>query len=592
MSFKRRDYPKLQPVWWTSLEWMSLVVSLMIAAVVALIGAAINFNDRLIAFFAPHASQPAVQFLINFLFVWLVVMLVLSYVRWRDAAIRSQELEDIIDGINPDVLLVVDEDRTVLMSNKSVARMFGHTAEDLIGQRTDLLYFDRRQVPGHKHEIYDALEQEGFHVGAATGRKKDGRTFPLEIITGLLKRHGGSVLLLRDVSERQQTEELLLEREGELRQSQKMEALGLLAGGVAHDFNNLLTSILGFSSLAAEAIPLDHAARRDMLEVIAAAERAAKLTAQLLALGRKQSLQIGPVELNSIVGGMAELLRRTLGEDVTLDLHLGSGTGHVLADKGGVEQVILNLAVNARDAMPTGGRLEIKTGPVTLEAAYCQTHAGVRPGIYARLLMRDTGHGMTKEVRDRAFEPFFTTKEKGKGTGLGLSMVYGIVHQCEGHLELESSPGQGAEFRVYFRLADPVQPAGQPSEPQPMPTGTENVLIVEDESAVRAVAVRVLTGLGYRVREAAGVRDAVEKCRDLDKPVDLLLVDLGLPDGTGTDVVEQARRLRQDFRVLYATGFGTEQASLHGLREGQDAVIGKPYAQDSLARKVREVLDA
>jgi len=570
---------------------MSLAGSLALAVAVALIGAAINFNTRLIAFFAPHASQPAVEFIINFLFVWLVAMLALSYARWREAALRSQELEDIIDAINPDVLLVVDTDRMVLMSNKTMGRMFGYTVDDVIGQRTDLLYSDRRQMPGHRHEIYDALEQEGFHVGAATGRTKDGRTFPLEIITGLLKRHGGSVLLLRDVSERQQAEELLSERESQLRQSQKMEALGLLAGGVAHDFNNLLTSILGFSSLAVEAIPIDHPARRDMLEVIAAAERAANLTAQLLALGRKQTMQVAPIELNAVVGGMAELLRRTLGEDVTLDLQLGSGTGYVLADKGGIEQIILNFAVNSRDAMPNGGRLEIKTGPVTLDAAYCQAHAGVKPGTYRRLLVRDTGSGMTKEVRDHAFEPFFTTKENGKGTGLGLSMVYGIVHQCEGYIELDSAPGQGTEFKVYFRQADGGQPAGQPCEKSPLPTGAETVLIVEDESAVRSLATRVLSGLGYRVREASCVREAIAYCRNLEEPLHLLLVYLGLPDGNGAELVAKVRDIRQDFRVLYATGFGTEQASLHGLRE-QDAMIPKPYSQESLARRVRQILDA
>ena len=591
MSIRRRDRPKLQPVWWTSREWVALVASLAVAGLVALIGAAINFNQRLIAFFAPHASQPAVEFIINVLFVWLVVLLGLSYVRWKEAAIRSQELEDIIDAINPDVLLVVDEDRTVLMSNKSVTRMFGHAMDDVIGQQTDLLYFDRRQVPGHKHEIYDALEREGFHVGAATGSKKDGRTFPLEIITGLLKKHGGSVLLLRDVTERQQAEEALLERESQLRQSQKMEALGLLAGGVAHDFNNLLTSILGFSSLAAEAMPIDHPARRDMLEVIAAAERAAKLTAQLLALGRKQTLQIGPIELNSVVGGMAELLRRTLGEDVTLDLQLGSGTGYVLADKGGIEQIILNLAVNARDAMPSGGRLAIETAPVTLDEAYCQAHAGVQPGTYGRLVVRDSGHGMTPEVREHAFEPFFTTKEKGKGTGLGLSMVFGIVHQCQGCIELDSAPGKGAEFRIYFRVAAVGQPA-QPSEHLPLPTGTETVLIVEDEPAVRALAARILGSLGYHVREASSQLEGIAQCRNLDEPVHLLLVDLGLPDGNGVELVAQVRGFRKDFKVLYATGFGSEQATLHGVRVGKDDVIGKPYVQDSLARKVRQVLDA
>jgi PAS domain S-box-containing protein len=565
---------------------------LALAGGVALLGAAINFNVWLEEFFKPHAGQPAVEFVINFLFVWLVTLLILSYLRWRRAALYSQELDDIIDSINPDVLLVVDKDRTILMSNKSVERMFGYPLDDLIGRKTDVLYFDRRQVPGQKHEIYDALEREGFHVGAASGRKKDGKVFPLEIITGLMKRHGGSVLLLRDTTERQRAEEMLIEREGQLRQSQKMEALGLLAGGVAHDFNNLLTSILGFSTLALETIPEEHAARSDLREVIAAAERAAKLTSQLLTLGRKQALQVGPLEMNSVVGGMAELLRRTLSEEVVLNLELDPQSGHVLADKGGIEQVLLNLAVNARDAMPKGGQLSIQTAQVTLDEAYCLKHVGVEPGAYGRLLVRDSGEGMTRDVQERVFEPFFTTKERGKGTGLGLSMVYGIVRQCQGYIEFDSTPGKGSEFRVYFKTVQCGSIEGPPAAQMPAPVGTETILIVEDEPALRTLASRVLGALGYRVLEAASRREALELCNGLHDPIHLVLMDLVLPDGNGADIIAQVRAERQDFRVLYVSGFGTESVTRNGRMCEHDAVIGKPYSQDTLARKVREVLDA
>ena len=591
MTMGHADRPKIKPVWWTSREWKALIGSLVVSSCVALVGGTINFNERLLAFFQPHASQPAVEFLINFLFVWLLALLILSYLRWRRAALRSRELEDIIDSINPDVLLVVDKHRNVLMANKSISRMFGYRLEEVLAGKTDRLYGDRRQVGGQRHEIYDVLEREGFHVGLATGIRKDGSQFPLEIITGLLKSHGGSVLLLRDITDRRRAEEMLVEREGQLRQSQKMEALGLLAGGVAHDFNNLLTSILGFSTLALETIPADHASRADLREVIAAAERAAKLTSQLLTLGRKQALQVGALELNAVVGGMAELLRRTLGEDVVLDLELDPAAGYVLADKGGIEQVILNLAVNARDAMPKGGRLHIGTSQVTLDEAYCRQHVGVEPGTYGRLAVRDSGQGMTRDVQDRIFEPFFTTKERGKGTGLGLSMVYGIVRQCEGYIEVDSTPGEGADFRTYFKTVEAVPDTGATETRTPLPRGTETILIVEDEPAVRTLAVRVLGGLGYKVLEAPGRREALEYCGRLGEPIHLLLMDLILPDGNGADIVAQVRSVRQDFQVIYVTGFGTETVTRHGLQGGQDAVISKPYSQDTLARRVRQVLD-
>jgi PAS domain S-box-containing protein len=490
------------------------------------------------------------------------------------------------------VLLVVDRDRKILMANASLTRMFGLTVEEVLGGKTDALYFDRRNIAGVKHEIYDALEREGFHIGLAMGRKKDGKTFPMEIITGLLRQHGGSVLVLRDMTERKEAEELLNEREAQLRQSQKMEALGLLAGGVAHDFNNLLTSILGFSHLAHEALPDGHPARVDIREVTSAAERAAKLTTQLLALGRKQALHIKALDLNEIVSGMVLLLRRTLGEDVSLEIKMGEDAGYVDADVGGVEQVILNLAVNARDAMPQGGVLLIQTDRVVLDDAYCRTHVGVEPGTYGRLVVRDSGCGMPTHVKEHIFEPFFTTKEKGKGTGLGMSTVYGIVRQCQGYIEVNSTPGKGSEFMIFFRVASPAEEAAVSHEKQEAPTGTETILLVEDDDSARSFALRILRAFGYKVLEAADSRMALRICQERKESIDLILTDVILPEISGVALVEAARKMRKDFQVIYVTGFDEQLNQQHGINLATDTVVMKPYKQEVLAVKVRQALDA
>ena len=454
MRIGRRQRGSINVVALANQEWLILTLSLLTAFAVSVVGVSINFNQKLAVFFRPHANSMAVQFVINFLVVWLVVMLLTSYWRWRKAALKNEELEDIVDSISPDVLLVVDPSRNIAMTSVSVLRMFGHRPEEVLGRKTDMIYADRRSTPNAKHEIYDALEREGFHIGWATGKRKDGRTFPLEIISGVLKHHGGSVLLLRDITERKNAEEQLIEREMQLRQSQKMEALGLLAGGVAHDFNNLLTSILGFGTLALDALPEGHPAREDVREVLHSADRAAKLTSKLLAVGRKQSLQIRNIDLCKSVDGMVLLLKRTLNENIILDIQLNAGGGLVEADSGGVEQIILNLAVNARDAMPSGGTLSIETRRVTLDREYCQAHVAVEPGTYGLLIVKDSGSGMDQQVKAHIFEPFFTTKERGRGTGLGLSMVYGIVRQCRGFIEVDSQMGVGTEFRIYFRAVD------------------------------------------------------------------------------------------------------------------------------------------
>lgn len=592
MMIQKRHRDSVRSATWSTREWRVLALSLITAFMAALVGVAINFNQALASYFRPHANQPLVQFLINFLVVWLVVMLIASYLRWRKVALKNEELEDIVDSISPDVLLVVDPGRNILMTSSSVLRMFGQDPEEVLGRKTDILYGDRRSLPNDKHEIYDALEKEGFHIGMAKGVRKDGRTFPLEIISGALKEHGGSVLLLRDITERKNAEELLIDREMQLRQSQKMEALGLLAGGVAHDFNNLLTSIMGFGNLALESLPVGHPAQQDLKEVLNSADRAAKLTGQLLAVGRKQRMEILPLDLNATMDGMVLLLKRTLGEDVALDIKLDPQAGIVEADPSGIEQVILNLAVNARDAMPQGGTLMIQTQRVTLDETYCRSHVAVEPGTYGVMVVRDSGVGMHKEVKERIFEPFFTTKATGKGTGLGLSLVYGIVRQCAGYIEVDSKPGSGTEFRIFFRAAKKTGVDKVPVVQGPALVGTESLLLVEDDEAVRGFAVRILSGLGYQVYEAPSAAEALRHGREHRGGIDLILADVVLPGMNGADLVARVREFCPAAKVLYVTGFDAHLAVQHGVDPARDPILMKPFNQELLSARVRQILDA
>jgi CheY-like chemotaxis protein len=285
------------------------------------------------------------------------------------------------------------------------------------------------------------------------------------------------------------------------------------------------------------------------------------------------------------------MLKRTLGEDITLEVKLGDDAGYVAADAGGVEQVILNLAVNARDAMPQGGVLLIQTDRVMLDEQYCLKHVGVEPGAYGRLFVKDSGCGMTKAVQEHIFEPFFTTKERGKGTGLGMSTVYGIVRQCQGYIEVNSDPGRGSEFFIFFRAVTP--PAVLAVSPSPvLPGGTETVLLIEDDESVRSVAVRILESLGYTVLSVAGAKEALRICQERKGPIDLILTDVILPEISGAILVAEARKMRHDFKAVFMTGFGPQSAAQHGLDLTRDEVVIKPYSAEDLARKLRRVLDA
>lgn len=409
----------------------------------------------------------------------------------------------------------------------------------------------------------------------------------------LLKMIDDIGLKLGQFGDRARTEEALQQAEAQLRQSQKMEAVGRLAGGVAHDFNNLLTVIRGYSELLLARMEPDDPMRKDMGEVKKAADRASGLTRQLLAFSRRQFIAPKVIDLNALIANMDGMLRRLLGEDIVeLCTELSPQTGAIRADSGQIEQVIMNLAVNARDAMPKGGRLTIETRNVTIGDPPRQHPAVVKPGSYVLLAVRDTGHGMDADTQSHLFEPFFTTKEKGKGTGLGLSTVYGIVKQNGGSIVVESKPGQGATFKIYFPLVEQgVQGAAGLSDAAEPMHGRETILLVEDEPAVRGLVHETLRLHGYTVLEARHGIEALMTGAKHQGPIHLLLTDVVMPQMSGPEVAEKIQVVRPGIKVLYMSGYPDHPIFEQGGISRDTSFLAKPFAPNVLAKKVREVLD-
>ncbi len=379
--------------------------------------------------------------------------------------------------------------------------------------------------------------------------------------------------------------------EQQLLQSQRLEAVGRLAGGVAHDFNNVLTAILGSTELLLLDTP-PGAPQREELEIIRdAGVRAQELIRQLLAFSARQVLQPVVLDLNSLVKNITKLLRRLIGEDIELVTALAPDLGNVRADPGQLEQVLVNLAVNARDAMPAGGRLTIETHSVAVPDSRASQHGPVPPGRYVVLRVTDTGVGMDPETQQRVFDPFFTTKPRGKGSGLGLATVYGIVRQSGGDVTLESAVGAGSTFRIYLpRVAEPVERVAAPAVSVPA-AGSETVLLAEDEQLVRVLARKVLEQAGYTVLVAAGGAEALEIARRHDGPIHLLLTDVVMPEMSGRELMHRITQVRPDTRVLYMSGYADEAIAHHGVLDPGTAFMQKPFTPGTLATKVRAVLD-
>ena len=510
--------------------------------------------------------------------------------RYGQAAERERFLKAILDTAQ-DGFWVVDGGGRLIDVNPAYCAMSGYSREELLRMRISDLESEESLEETASH--IRRIREKGFDRFEARHRRKDGS--PLRVaasVTFIGQERGLMVCFLQDITERKRLE---VEREklGEqFRMSQKMEGIGRLAGGIAHDFNNILTVILSSAGFALEGLKDGDPLREDVLEIEKAGKRAASLTRQLLAFSRKQMLQPVPLDLNWAIVELEKMLRRIIGEDVAVELILAPDLGLVMADPGQVEQVIVNLAINARDAMPKGGKLTIETANVDLDAAYAAMHDGVVPGPHVLVRVADSGTGMDEPTRARIFEPFFTTKGPGKGSGLGLSTVYGIVAQSAGSIVVESEPGQGTTFKVYLpREASLAMPTVTAPRAVMQIGGSETILVVEDEESVRHLAKRILSRGGYTVLAAANGAEALLLCEKHPGEIHLALTDVVMPEMGGAVFAERLAKVRPGTQIVFMSGYTDDAIGHHGVLDPGIQFIGKPFARDELLRKVRGALD-
>ena len=502
----------------------------------------------------------------------------------RELRETNDTLQTLIQA-SPLAIVTTDINGTVSEWNVAAERMFGWFAGDVLGRPIPIVPVEQLEDDMRRLTLSGEHAFTGYETRCA---RKDGTLVDVYVSTAVLRGIGGvqgTVWVMADVTERRLVEE-------QLRQAQKMDAVGQLAGGVAHDFNNLLTVITSYGQFLLNALPEQDPRRSDAHQITQAAARAASLTRQLLAFSRRQVLQPQVLDLNEVIGDMERLLRRVISEDISLVTQFGSGIGAVRADRSQIEQVVMNLVVNARDAMPSGGVLAISTRVVHLDAAYARRHAGVSPGRHVVFSVRDTGVGMDAATQQRIFEPFFTTKPKGKGTGLGLSTVYGIVRQSGGHIDVRSAPGRGTAFDIIVpQVAASVPARTELSIGAALPRGTETVLVVEDEDAVRLIVRRVLEAQGYAILEARDGNDAMRIAAQRGNAIDLVLSDIIMPGMGGRELARSLGTTRPGLPILFMSGYN-EEGELAGtggdLGEG---VLAKPFTAETLARQVREALD-
>lgn len=490
----------------------------------------------------------------------------------------------------PDPLVAVNPEGRIVLVNAQAETSFGYRRDDLLGQSMDIL------VPERLREKCGALRTAFFqdpHANALAagleiyGLRKDGSEFPVEIKLSLLETEDGLLgsAAIRDLTERRKLE-------SQFRQAQKIESIGTLAGGIAHDFNNLLTVILSYSNSLSEDLRADSKHQRAAEEIHRAAERGAALTRQMLAFSRRQVFQMRVVNLNEIIQDLLKMLRRIIGEHIEIKPDLSDDLRAVKADPSQIEQVLMNLSVNARDAMPKGGRLTFETRNVTLDEDFVRQHVGSSPGPHILLAVSDSGTGMDAATLSRIFEPFFTTKEPGLGTGLGLAMVYGVVKQSGGSIWAHSKVGEGTTFKIYLPEAKVITEAPAAKKPQiSLKTGSETILLVEDDPGVRELVIAMLASQGYTVLAAEQLSDVESVCEKHSGNIHLLLTDMVLPKASGREIARRVGELRPGVKILYMSGY-TDDALIHGhgFDEGS-AFLQKPFSRATLAAKVREVLD-
>ncbi len=508
-----------------------------------------------------------------------------------DAARRAEEnlrFQSQVLAQVSDAVFATDLEQCVTYWNRAAERLYGVPASEMIGQSISVAYERVWRQPEDAQGMWDALASTGYWQGELIHGLRDGRRVFVESTVNTIKDPAGTVVgylaVVRNVTKQ-------LELEAQMRSSQKLEAIGLLAGGIAHDFNNLLQVINGYTAFSLEsAVPWPER-KANLEQVRAAGQRAAQLTAQLLAFSRRQSLRKDDLDLNQALADLLKMIRRLIGEQIQVDFIAGHNLGNVRADRAQLDQVLLNLCINARDAMPNGGRLTLETENVLVNGAFRESHPWAKPGRYVLISVSDNGGGMDKETQLRIFEPFFTTKARGEGTGLGLSVVDGVIKQHGGMVHVYSEPGLGSTFKIYLPITERAADTAGSKLPVAPARGTETILVAEDEPQVRLLAVRILERAGYRVFAAADGEEAsaifVEHCAEIA----LLVLDVVMPRMGGLEVRERAHRLRADVPVILCSGYAGP-----GLTQGDGGspsqrLLQKPYGADELLARVRQALD-
>jgi PAS domain S-box-containing protein len=512
----------------------------------------------------------------------------------QEATTRSAQLQDAYDRFRAvtesanDAIVSVDAGARIVFWNRRAQSTFGYAEADALGQPLTMLIMES---DGEIRRYLDSGDDQWLgRTIELTGRRRGGEPVPLELSLSTWKA-GGTVFytaVIRDITDRRLAQDVLRQREEQLRQAQKMEAVGRLAGGIAHDFNNLLTAILGYTDFLIADVPAE--SRADVEGIQKAGRSAAALTRQLLAFSRRQILQPEILDLNTIIANTDKLLRRLIAEDIEIQMNLAPDLPSIKADPGQIEQIVLNLAVNARDAMPDGGTLTIET--MAAPAAPGDTRDTGSIGPAAVMVVSDSGSGMTEEVRSHIFEPFFTTKEPGKGTGLGLATVYGIVQQSGGSIDVDTAPGQGTRFRIAFPgVADAVGQAANAEAPAPPRRGVETVLLVEDNDAVRALAREALTRSGYVVVEAHNGEEGLRIARDRSCVIDLVITDVVMPVMGGRELAARLYAMCPGLKILFTSGYTDDAILKEGFIQPDTSFIQKPFTPQSLLAIVRTMMD-
>jgi two-component system, cell cycle sensor histidine kinase and response regulator CckA len=508
-----------------------------------------------------------------------------------DEAINTSEVRyrRLFEAAQDGILILDAHSGLITDVNPFLVALLDYSREEFVGKTLwDIGPF--RNIEASKTAFHELQDKEYIRYENLPLETKSGRRINVEFVSNVYGVNGTRVIQcnIRDITARKRAEQV----DERLRQSQKMEAVGQLAGGIAHDFNNLLGVILGYCQLLEERMAQDDSKRRMVEQIHEAGTRAAALTRQLLAFSRRQVLRLRVLDLNRLVSGMETMLRRLLGEQIEIASSLLPDLGHVKADPSQMEQIVMNLAVNARDAMPGGGTISFETTNVELDASHVRQHPEIKPGTYVMLSVSDTGIGMRPETKDRIFEPFFTTKERGKGTGLGLSTVYGIVKQSAGYVYANSEPDKGTTFRVYLPLVREEAEIVGRDESAPTRGGPERVLLVEHNALQRELTREMLKGLGYSVLESGRPFEAISIAEGHQGPIALLITDVMMPEANGRVLAKTILATRPEMKVLYTSGYTGDACVEQGELEHGWPLLEKPFSQAALGKRIREVLDS